>query len=137
MPYHCNTPSYSSDRSRLETLSSQNGKVLSFDEARSILSKLDISHSGPVRVRVKLVTDDDWKKLMYAAHAVREEEGEFGVWTKDLTKVLDHLYHIAFCIPIARTSSSFDEVDDGNSSFLAPNSGNKGSHHRRIATSTF
>lgn len=136
MPFHCNTPSYSSDRFRLESLSSRSGKVLSFDEARSILSKLDISHSGPVRVRVKLVTDDDWKNLMFAAHAIREEEGELGVWTKDLTKVLDHLYHIAFCIPIVRTSSSFEDVDN-DSSFLASNSGNKGNHHRRIATSTF
>jgi hypothetical protein len=133
MPYHCNTPSYSSDRSRLDSLTSQNGKVFSFEEARTILSKLDISHSGPVRVRVKLETDDDWMKLMYDSQALQEEEG---VHTIDMKKVLDHLYHIAFCIPIIRTTSSFDDGTNDNS-LLASSDSRRVNHHRRTVTSTF
>lgn len=132
---HNYTPSYSSDRSRLEALSP--GSIAhSFDEARRIIASLDISKSGPVRIRVKLQTDTDWMNLMHAAHAVTQEEQTVEI---DLKKVLDHLYDLAFCIPIL--SSSPSRSFDGNTTTTVKSSSSSFLHdkrtHNRTLTSTF
>ena len=85
------TPSFSKDSSVL--LSAPTGTTaFTVQEAREALERCDITNCSLLRHRVKLETDEDWKKFL--SDTIKDGTGNI-----DLLIVLKKCYKVAFSMP--------------------------------------
>uniref|UniRef100_A0A7R9ZE25 Uncharacterized protein n=1 Tax=Pseudictyota dubia TaxID=2749911 RepID=A0A7R9ZE25_9STRA len=101
------TPTYSGDRARL-TASHPDGEILvnSYSEARVAMEGWAVLGPGsPLRRRVKLDTDDDWKNFIDSILA-KEIDYDGGVPKIDLEAVLKRCYEVAFYMPPSPSASA-------------------------------
>mmetsp|Transcript_58076 Transcript_58076/g.173328 ORF Transcript_58076/g.173328 Transcript_58076/m.173328 type:complete len:150 (-) Transcript_58076:266-715(-) len=101
------TPTFSVDRARLAA-SHPDGKriVNSYTEARSAMERLAVTTPGsPLRRRVKLDTDEDWK-IFIDSSLGKGGCGEERDMNIDLEAVLKRCYEVAFYMPPSPSAST-------------------------------